>query len=182
MADSSWDNGGNAPASQGMATWAKFGLGCGVALILVTATCVGSCVYLGKQVKKDPKKFEQSMLGFVKQFIQEDWEDFRLAVDQLSTDEGSKALYLSAPGLHEDFPTEEAFLAAARKWRPALEPLPKDIPDLDSHDLSYHSQFGGKIVLSMKLKNGTRVLLTWDGKRRKGIPRASQLVGIEVHS
>lgn len=182
MADSNWDNGGGAPQGKGMSTVARVALGCGLALILGTATCVGGCLYLGNQVKKDPKKFEQSVLGFVKQFIQEDWEDLRRIIDQLGTDEGCQELYRSAPGLMGDFPTEQAFLEAARKWRPALEPLPKDIPDLDSHDLSYNSQFGGRVVMGMKLKNGTRVRLTWDGKRRKGVARAAQLVGLEVHS
>jgi hypothetical protein len=181
MADSNWDNGGSAPQGKGLSTVARVGLGCGLALILVTGTCVGGCVYLANQAKKDPKKFEQSILGFVKQFIQEDWEDLRRIIDQLGTDEGCAELYRSAPGLLGNYPTEQDFLTAARTWRPALEPLPKDIPDLDSHNLSYNSQFGGKVVMSMKLKNGTRIQLTWDGKRRKGVPRVSQLIGIEVH-
>jgi len=182
MADSNWDNESSTSPGKGLSTVARVGLGCGIALILVTATCVGGCLYLGKQVKKDPKKFEQSVLGFVKQFIQEDWEDLRRIIDQLGTDEGCKELYRSAPGLLGDFPTEQEFLDTARKWRPALEPLPKDLPDMDSHDFTYSSNFGGKVVIGMKLKNGTRVRLTWDGKRRKGVARVSQLVGIEVHS
>ena len=180
MADSNWDNGGGRPTGKGMGAWAKFGLGCGIALVLGMGTCAGGCVYLKHRVEKDPDGLKRSVLGFVKQFIQEDWEDLRRMVDQLGSDDGSRGLYRSAPGLKASFPTEEGFVEASRRWRPALEPLPAEIPDLEAHDLSYNNQIGGAVVLSYRQKNGARIRFTWDGKRRKGVSRTSQLVDIEI--
>lgn len=179
MVDGSWDGGG-APAPKGMGGWAKAALGCGAALVVGMGTCAGGCIYLGSRIEKDPAKFERSFMGFVGRFIQEDWEDLRQLVDRLGTDAGSLELYRAAPGLKGDFPTEEDFLAAARKWRPLLEPLPRELADLDARDLTYNSQLGGKAVLGMRLKNGTMVRITWDGKRRKDIPRATQLAGLDI--
>lgn len=181
MVESNWDNGGGDPASKGLSTWVKVGLGCGLVLVLGMATCVGSCAYLSRKVQKDPEGFKRSVMGFVSQFIREDWEDLRAMVDQLGTDAGAQELYRQAPGLKSSFPSETAFVEASRGWRPLLEPLPKEIPDLEAHDLSYNSQIGGKVVLSYRQKNGARVRFTWDGKRQKGVARASQLLDIEVH-
>jgi len=36
------------------------------------------------------------------------------------------------------------------------------------------------VVLSYRQKNGARVRITWDGKRRKDLARASQLMDIDV--
>ena len=180
MADSNWDNGGGAPTRKGTSTWVKVTLGCGLALILGTASCVGGCLYIGKRAKQDPEGFKRSLLTYVKQFIREDWEDLRGMVTQLGSDAGAQELYRSAPGLKERFPTEEDFVQAARRWRPILEPIPADIPDLEAHDVSYNTQFGGQVVLSYRQKNGARVRITWDGKRRKDLARASQLMDIDV--
>ena len=43
MADSDWDNSGLPPEKQGMSTWLKVLLGCGVFFLLATATCAGGC-------------------------------------------------------------------------------------------------------------------------------------------
>ena len=180
MATGDWDNSGLPPERQGMSTWMKVGLGCGVVFLLATATCAGGCYILKKKVQKDPEGFKQTVFGYVKHFMKEDWEELRTMVDQLGSDEGSAALYRSAPGLAATYPNEAAFLAAAREWRPLLEPVPVEIPDLESHDVQYQSTLGNRIVMSLRQANGARIELVWKGKRQKGVARASQLIELRV--
>lgn len=180
MTANDWDNSGLPPERKGLSTWAKVGIGCGVAFLLVTATCTGGCWWFAKRVEKDPEGFKQTVFGYVKQFMREDWEELRRVVEQLGTDEGATALYRAAPGLAEKWPDEAAFLAEARAWRPQLEPLPAEIPDLEGHDVQYNSSFGNRTTLGFRQANGTRVELTWKGNRQKGVARISQLVGLRV--
>lgn len=179
MTSNDWDNSGLPPEKRGLATWLKVLLGCGVFFLLASATCAGGCYFLGKKIEKDPEGFKQTMFGYVKQFMQEDWEELRAVAEQLSTDAGAQALYRSAPGLAATWPSEDAFLAAARAWRPLLEPVPAQIPDLESHDVSYNNNMGS-IHLRYRQANGARIDLTWKGSRQKGVPRARQLTALRV--
>ena len=180
MTTNDWDNSGLPPEKKGLSTWLKVGIGCGVAFLLATATCAGGCYWFTKKVEKDPEGFKQTVFGYVKQFMKDDWEELRAMVEQLGSDEGTKALYRSAPGLAGTYPTEDAFLAAAREWRPLLEPIPTEIPDLEGHDLTYQNNMGNRMVLRFRQANGARIELAWKGKRQKGVSRASQLVELRV--
>jgi hypothetical protein len=179
MSSNDWDNSGLPPEKKGLSTWLKVGIGCGVAFLLVTATCTGGCYFFARKIEKDPEGFKQTVFGFVKQYMKDDWEELRAIVDKLGSDEGSRALYRSAPGLAGSYPTEDAFLAAAREWRPLLEPLPAEIPDLEGHDVTYNNNMG-RIHLRFKQANGARIELTWKGGSQKGVARISQLVELRV--
>lgn len=179
MSASDWDNSGLPPEKKGMATWMKVGIGCGVAFLVVTGACTGGCYWFAKRVEKDPEGFKQTVFGVVKQVMREDWEELRRVADQLGTDDGARALYQSAPGLAGPYPSAEAFLAAVREWRPLLEPIPAEIPDLEGHTVSYNNNLGS-VVLQYRQANGARIELTWKGGRRKGVPRASQMTGLRV--
>lgn len=179
MTANDWDNSGLPPEKQGMSTWLKVGIGCGVVFLLATATCAGGCYVLQKKVEKDPEGFKQTVFGYVKQFMKEDWEEFRTIVEKLASEEGSAAIYRSSPGLAGSYPNEEAFLAAAREWRPLLQPVPIEIPDLEGRDLDYQNNMG-RITLRYHQANGSRIELTWKGGRKKGVPRASQMVELRV--
>jgi len=180
MTSSDWDNSGLPPEKKGMSTWLKVGIGCGVVFLLATATCAGGCYWFTRKVEKDPEGFKQTVFGYVKQYMKEDWEELRTVMEKLASDEGCRALYRSAPGLAGSYPSEDAFLAAAREWRPLLEPLPLEIPDLESHDVTYQSTMGNRMLLRFRQANGARIELTWKGSRKKGEPRASQLVELRV--
>jgi hypothetical protein len=179
MASDDWDNSGLPPEKKGMSTWLKVGLGCGAFFLLATATCTGGCYFLGKKIEKDPEGFKQTVFGYVKQYMKEDWEEFRGITARLASDAGSAEIYRASPGLAATYPSEDAFLAAAREWRPLLEPVPEEIPDLEAGDLDYHNNLG-KITLRFRQRNGSRIELVWSSGRRKGVPRASQLVGLKV--
>jgi hypothetical protein len=179
MASNDWDNSGLPPEKKGLSTWLKVGIGCGVVFLLATATCAGGCYVFTKKIEKDPEGFKQTVFGYVKQYMKDDWEELRAIVDKLGSDEGTRALYRSAAGLGGTYPTEESFLAAAQEWRPLLQPLPTEIPDLEGHDVTYNNNLG-RLNLSFRQANGTSIELTWKGGRQKGVPRASQLVELRV--
>ncbi len=166
MADASWDNSGLPPQKQGMPTWVKVLLGCGVLCLLFMATCVGGCAYIGHKIKQDPKGFERKIQGMVAEFIKDDWAEAGRIVNQLMTDEGAAALYKANPGLAESYPTEAAFLEAAKGWRPMLEPLPPEMPDMDKHDLSYQNDWNRRTILSFRNGKGKRLRLVWSGPRK----------------
>lgn len=116
MVDSGWDNGGMAPSKKkGMPVWGKVLAGCGVAVLLLLATCVGA-VYWG--VGKVSEKADQA------------WAQMDQTVRSLRTEQGAKALYLANPGLANTYPTEEDFLKAAEGWRDKLGEFPVQRPSL----------------------------------------------------
>lgn len=167
MAESAWDNSG-LPPNKGVPWWLKALLGCGLLILLVLGGCVGGCYYLGHWAKKDPQGFEKSMQGFVGQFIKDDWDDARHAVDQLLTDEGTKALYLANPGLESRFPTEASFLQAAQEWRTKLKPLPEQLPDLKNGTLSFQNSVGNRSTLTYRPDGGNQIRFVWTGTQKNG--------------
>ncbi len=118
MTDSSWDNGGmGRPAKAGWPGWAKLLMGCGIVAALGVAACVGGIA---------------TCAGAVSKAATAEWAATRAIVQQLETDEGARAVYGANPGLAAHFPSEAAFLAKVRAWRPRLEPLPVEKPGLTS--------------------------------------------------
>ena len=119
--DSSWNNGGQPPLKPGMPLWAKLLAGCGIVFVLVLATCVGGSMLL-------LKRGSQAMQSLTAA----EWSDLRVAVDQMSTEEGAKAFYAAHPAMVNRFPSEEAFIAAWKVWSTELEPLPAEPPSITS--------------------------------------------------
>jgi len=114
MVDSSWDNTGMPKPKQGMALWAKIGLGCGVVFLLLVLTC-GSCIWVG--INKGSAALDRS------------WAELHDSAEGLRTVEGTKALYRHHARLRESYPTEADFLKAAAEWRPGLSGIPAKRPD-----------------------------------------------------
>ncbi len=167
MTDSSWDNGGAGAPKQGLPVWAKIGLGCGVAILLLLATCVGGSLYIRHKIKQDPEGFKHKIKDMVRDAVKADWAFLRRTVDQLGTDEGAKSFYRTQPKLHEQYPTETQFLETVKAWRPKLEPIPEEVPDLDSHDLTYQKGMTGK-WLSYRCSNGTKIRIEWNSTNSDG--------------
>jgi hypothetical protein len=182
MADSSWDNGGQAvPAKTGLPLWAKIGLGCGVAFLVVLATCVGGAAYLGSRIKKDPEGFKNKVMGFALEKVRPDWEDFRAVVDQLRTPEGCRALYAANPGLAKTWATEAVFLDAAAKWQKDLAPTPDLTPDLmEHHGLRINHDFDGRVEVGWSPRPGRPVYITFAGPRKAGDRGPRPVVEVEV--
>ena len=182
MADSSWDNGGQGvPAKAGLPLWAKIGLGCGVAFLVVLATCVGGAAYLGSRIKKDPEGFKNKVMGFALDKLRPDWEDFRTVVDQLRTPEGCRALYAANPGLAKTWATESDFLDAADKWRKDLAPISDLTPELMEHQgLHINHMIGGRVEVGWSPKTGRPVYVTFAGARKAGDKGPRQVIEVEV--
>lgn len=167
MTDSSWNQESPSdPASKpGMPTWAKFLLGCGVLAVLVLTTCIGGVAYLGHRIKKDPEGFKKSIedkaLGFARDMVRQPWEALHKVVDQLQTDEGAQAVYAANPALKDHYPTADSFVEAARTWRPRLEPLPPELPDLREGSLNISKDFGKTQKLQYRTKKGVRIRSEW---------------------
>lgn len=132
MTDSSWDNGGlGRPAKRGWPLWGKVLMGCGVVVLVGLAACVGGVA---------------TCAGAVSKAADAEWAAARAMVRQLETDEGARAVYAANPGLAGAYADEAAFLAAVRRWRPRLEPLPEQKPGLTS----------GRIDMNISIQNGHR--------------------------
>lgn len=195
MVDSSWDNSGLPPEKKPMGTGMKWLLGCGIAFLVVTGTCVGGGLILGRMIKKDPKGFEARMEAFGKGLVQKDWDRFRGLVDQLQTDEGAQALYRANPDLQQEHPTEAIFVEAVRGWRPKLRPLPPEVPEGRRHRRHHREEpskdptpaelgqadatepapsleinkIFGKTIIRYRYPGGPRLSATFDGERIKGL-------------
>jgi hypothetical protein len=154
MADASWDNGGmGRPVKKGMPVWGKILMGCGVVVLLGVAGCavgIASCA------------------GAVKNAGNAEWENARVLVQQLETDEGAAAVYAANPGLARSFADEAAFVAAAQGWRPRLEPLPPQMPDLLSGKIDLNVSFSNNhrtVELNYTNGKGARMATEWrDGQ------------------
>jgi hypothetical protein len=182
MADGSWDNGGlGAPARKGLPLWGKIAMGCGVACLIVLATCVGGIAYLAQRAKKDPGGFKQQVLGFALDRIRPDWEDFRSVVDQLRTPEGCRTLYAANPDLAKTWATEADFLQAAAKWQKDLALAPDLSPDLMEHQgLRINHSTGGRMEVGWSPRKGRAVYVTFEGRRRAGDQGPRRVLEIDV--
>jgi len=176
---SNWGQRGGAPARKGTSTWVKVTLGCGLALILGTATCVGGCLYIGKRARKDPEGFKRSLLSYVKQFIREDWEDLRRLVTQLGSDAGAQELYRSAPGSRSASPPRRTSSRRPAAGAPSSSPSGGHPRSRGPRHLLQHPvrRTGGAQLPPEERRPGAH---HWDGKRRKDLSRASQLVDLDV--
>lgn len=155
MVDSNWDNGGIAtPRKSGMPIWAKISMGCGIAALVVLATCVAGVATCGHAIGS-------AMNG-------PEWGQLRAAVEQLGTDEGVKSLYEANPALKSAYPTEENFLQAAKEWRPRLEPLPPQMPSVFTGKISENVNVSGgfrKVELGYTNGKGAKIASRWENGR-----------------
>jgi hypothetical protein len=152
MADQSWDNSGLPVQKKGMPTWGKVLMGCGVVLLLITATCAG-CVFWG--------------VNKVKQASQQPWAELQRAMAQMKTEEGAKTYYEAHPGLTRSYPTEADFLKAASLWRPKLGDVPATVPglmELAKHGGGFNMSVENgvkRMELRYTLSSGARVEMEW---------------------
>lgn len=182
MADSSWDNGGQGlPAKRGMPVWGKVLLGCGIAFLVVLVTCVSGIAYVAHKAKKDPEGFKKQVMGFAFDKIRPDWEDFRAVVEQMRTEEGSRALYAANPGLAKTWPAESDFLQTTAKWRKDIAPAPDLTPDLlERQGLRIHRDFSGKVEVGWSPKSGRAVYVTFEGSRKPGDQGPRRVLELDV--
>lgn len=155
MADSSWDNNGQPmQRKKGMSIWAKVALGCGVVFLLG----MGGCVVLGATCAR----------AIGKTIDGPEWGLLKEAVQQLQSDDGTKALYQANPDLWQAYPSEEAFLQQARTWRPKLEPLPPHMPSVFTGKISANVSMNGgfrKVELGYTNGIGGKVASRWENGR-----------------
>jgi len=157
MVDASWDNSGMPAPKRGMSVWAKIGLGCGVAFLLLGLLC-GGCIFFGFQ--KASSSFDAS------------WGQMRSVVQSLETDDGARQLYTANERLKENFPTEEEFLKAAAEWRPKLDQIPQQRPDLKTLFAEQKMEYNVRnlnghqaISIRYRMNSGSRLFLDWDEKQ-----------------
>ncbi len=184
MADGSWDNGGvGVPTKTGLPTWGKVLLGCGITAVVVMVTCAGGLAYVANRVSKDPKAFESKVKGWVLEQARPEWEDFRTVVAQLHTDAACRSLYAAQPALADTWPTEQAFLTAAARWRKDLAPVPDLTPDLlDGDGLQLKKGMGGKVTLGWRPKKGPSVSVTFGLRPHPKDPAPRQILALEVRA
>jgi hypothetical protein len=138
-----------APPKRGLSNAAKWAIGCGALAVLGLGTCAGGVFYCGQRVAHSGSR---------------QWAELRQVANELGTDAGATAEYASHPGLAAAYPTSQDFLDETRQWRPALEPLPEQMPSLLSGKISENSQYNdGKssFVLSYHLASGRTLVATW---------------------
>ncbi len=183
MAESSWDNGGQAPAPKaGMPLWGKILLGCGITVLVVLVTCVSGVAYVAHKFKKDPEGFKQKAMNVVADKVRPDWEDFRIVVEQLRTPEGCQALYQANPALGKTWPTEAAFLEASSRWHKEVVSAPAELTfDLMEHGgLQINRELGGQVRVGWSPKDGRAVYVTFEGHRKPGETAPRRVVELDV--
>ena len=70
------------------------------------------------------------MAGFVKGMASEPWAQLQEAIAATRTDSGAEAFHRAHPGLSARYPQAAQFVAAARRWRPKVTVLPREVPGL----------------------------------------------------
>lgn len=166
--DHSWDN-SNAIGPKGK--WKYRGA-------LFTAAIVASCI-LGFVTIWALwfSKNEAKILEVERERAKPDWAAAALIVEGLRSEEGAKGIFRANPKLNGHFKSEIEFLAFAARWRPSLEPLPKEVPPMEEQNFGYRHGFGlGQTILSYKMPKGLWVTFQWNGPA--GSP-SRQLTNIE---
>lgn len=128
MTEGHWDS--ETPAAKkGLPTWAKVVLGCCGGCALVFVVIMASCLGLIRSISKNgiPAVIDKAVGSA---FLDKAWTAMAHTVASLSTEQGTKDLYRTNPGLSETFPTEADFLAAAEEWRSRLGEFPSHRPPL----------------------------------------------------
>ena len=139
MADSSWDNSGQAPRQAShVPFWGKVAIGCGAAF-LCFVLAVGALVGWG--VHKAGSAIDRG------------WAQLHQGVEQLKSESGARALYRANPGLAQTYPTEGAFLEAAAGWRPRLGDIPAQRPDLKT---LFDRRHGGAFHFLSRMDHGRK--------------------------
>lgn len=109
---------------------------------------------------------EESRAGQVRR-RQPEWDAYRAVLAALATDDGSRALYRQNPGLAKAYPAEAAFLAAAKGWRPRLQPVPEDILQAGDHLRLlriHHGPFHNQVQMTYEFPT-LRLRAAWDEDR-----------------
>lgn len=93
-----------------------------------------------------------------------DWASAALIVEGLRTEAGTRALFQANPKLGAHFRSEQEFLEVAARWRPSLEPLPRELPRAEDQVFGHRHGFGlGPTILSYRMPKGSWITLQWDG-------------------
>ncbi|MDE3244993.1 MAG: hypothetical protein KGN80_02815 [Acidobacteriota bacterium] len=102
-----------------------------------------------------------------------EWENYRKVMLRCSDDSQAAALYRQEPGLRANYPSESAFLEAAKALRPAIAKLPVALRD-DASEFgirNYHTPFTNSHVL---------IFLCADGQELRAIWKNGQLSKVEL--
>lgn len=169
--DNSWDNGGgSAPLTRHGAGWARMFTWLVVLMIVVGLGATGVVWWTRNQ-----PKLEQ----WAQDYVEADWAEARLIVTQLRTEDGTRSLYRANPALGRKFSSESEFLKTAASWRERFGSLPESLSAAREGGFGHRIGLGkGPAILSVRMKNGVWLILSWDGPNRQ--PQR-QLVDIEVN-
>lgn len=152
MAEMTWDNGGAPVRKAGMPLWAKILAGCGIAVLLMMATC-GGLIWWG--ISRGTAAVDQV------------WAEMVKDVEALRTEAGARALYRDNPGLARNYPTEADFIKASEDWRSRLGEIPAKRPSLGElmqgkgGGFSIHSNNDHRRV-TYRFRKGGRLVLEWE--------------------
>ncbi len=183
MAEGSWDNSGQVvQPSKGLPLWSKVLLGCGIALLVTLATCVGGLTFLAHKIQQDPGGAGRWFMGFAADKIGPDWEAFSRVVEQLRTPEGCRVVYAENPDLARTWPQESDFLEAAESWRPRLAAVPPLGPELlGQGGVTISREFHGQVRVDWRPREGARVTVTFQSAHRRGDASPRKLASLDVH-
>lgn len=98
---------------------------------------------------------EAKILEVERERAKPDWIAAASIVEGLRSEEGAKGIFRENPRLSAHFKNEIDFLAFAARWRPSLEPLPKEMPRIAEKNFGYRHGFGlGQTILSYRMPKG----------------------------
>jgi len=168
MSHSDWDVYSETPERQGMPTWGKALIGCGVILILLTGSCVGLAYWATHSGRDTVKNLVVEKMNKV---LEKPWGMLVGVIDAIQTDEGATKLYRDNPALTNDYPNEADFLRKAAAWRTKVADLPSTPPsftEMAGNDFWVNSNRGAgenkvnSFEINYKTSNETKIRLYWE--------------------
>ena len=171
MSDSDWNTYTETPEKQGVPTWGKVLIGCGVVFLLLIGSCVGFAYWVAHSGEDAIKNFVTER---VDKALEKPWEMLVAVTDAIQTDEGAAKLYRDNPALTADYPTEADFLKNAAIWRAKVGDLPRTPPsftDLERDGFWLNSNKGvgenrvNTFEISYKTPNETKIRLYWEDNK-----------------
>ena len=172
MSNSDWNTYSETSERQGMPTWGKALIGCGVIFLLLIGSCAGFAYWAANSGRDTVKKYVTEK---VNKALEKPWDMMLAVVDAIQTDEGAVKLYRDNPALATDYPTEAGFLKNAAIWRAKVVNLPRTPPsfdELDRNDFRLDINNRGvrenvvnSFEISYKTSNGTKIRLHWEDNK-----------------
>lgn len=145
----------NASSKKGIPLWGKLLLACGIAILLVIASCAG---FVAWGINS----------GYFSKKLETQWNQMAEVIEAIKSDEGAARLYAENKGLKGNYPTEVEFNTYVDTWRTKVVDFPITVPNfrkLVESDISLNIGADKSKSLRYRLPDGTTINLQWENEK-----------------